>query len=247
VLFQGGFSVEGGIWFLGFICWEVIPISIFILSYWPASPSSELPHYHHPHSSTLSSSSLPHLHHQNILEKDKPIFIREAEPLLSSNLFTNPARYDSDGEDVHAFDGTCLIVFCLFCLFFTKKKKIRNFWINVLSLLYKLAAVDVAQQLAFKQQQKHQLKTRLLLVFVCCCLLHYKKREKSPFEQDLIFPRQFFHFLWKNEYCKHTQKWELFSKWETTFAHFQCAQINQILVPTIKTPKKSRSATECRK
>ncbi len=29
----------------------------------------------------------------------------EADPLLSSNMFSNPARYDSDGEDSPRFDS----------------------------------------------------------------------------------------------------------------------------------------------
>lgn len=91
----GGFSWKGGVWFSAFVIWEVIPIGIFIVSYWPSSSSSEMPKTHH--SSVIGDTKDAH---------NKPVFIREVEPLLSSNLFANPARYDSDGEDAHFESGS---------------------------------------------------------------------------------------------------------------------------------------------
>jgi hypothetical protein len=93
-----GFSWKAGVWFVAFIVWEVVPIGIFIVSYWPASSSGELPGASRSSNMSINNSDVKNPTH-------KPIHIREVEPLLSSNLFANPARYDSDGEDPHAFDG----------------------------------------------------------------------------------------------------------------------------------------------
>ena len=95
-----GFSWKGGAWFLGYVMWEVIPILIFIISYWPGTRLVDMP----------ASSQYPIVAGMSVnasaddLGRQKPISIREAEPLLSSNLFTNPARYDSDGEEPHHFE-----------------------------------------------------------------------------------------------------------------------------------------------
>ncbi len=95
-----GFSWRGGAWFVGYIMWEVIPILIFIISYWPGSRFVDLPpSSHYPVSTGLSVNAT-----LDDMGRQKPISIREVEPLLSSNLFTNPARYDSDGEEPHHFE-----------------------------------------------------------------------------------------------------------------------------------------------
>lgn len=97
---SAGFSWQGGMWFMAYIAWEVIPILIFIISYWPASSSTLL------HPSSLAGYSSVDDMSVNADPPDpkgprkKPISInREAEPLVASNLFSNTARYDSDGEE----------------------------------------------------------------------------------------------------------------------------------------------------
>lgn len=92
-----GFSWQGGMWFLAYIMWEVIPILIFIISYWP-SPSSDILPEDYSTVDDMSVNADPQEAKQSSLRK-KPISIREAEPLLASNLFSNVARYDSDGEE----------------------------------------------------------------------------------------------------------------------------------------------------
>ncbi len=97
-----GFSWDGGAWFLGYVMWEVIPILIFIISYWPGTRFADMPvSSQYPISGGMSVNASA-----EDMGRQKPISIREAEPLLSSNLFTNPARYDSDGEEPHLFDTT---------------------------------------------------------------------------------------------------------------------------------------------
>ena len=97
---SAGFKWDNGVWFMAFVIWEVIPILIFIISYWPASSSSShtpgMPDY-----ATIDDMSINSDPQERQPLHKKPISIREAEPLVASNLFSNTARYDSDGEETH--------------------------------------------------------------------------------------------------------------------------------------------------
>jgi len=138
-----GFSWQGGMWFLAFVVWEVIPIFIFITSYWPAATgSSHSALRYRPISSTslsinadpsaasaaaASSSSasssaaaggsLPHE------RKRSSVTIREAEPLVASNLFSNVGRYDSDGDDDAPFETASG---SLYSPYFTNSPNLRS-------------------------------------------------------------------------------------------------------------------------
>lgn len=96
-----GFTVEGGMWFFAYIMWEVVPICIFLVSFWPSNTLSGDPvsHVPKPHAIMSVNASMGDV---GAAKEQQPLNINsneETDALLSSNMFSNPARYDSDGED----------------------------------------------------------------------------------------------------------------------------------------------------